>query len=518
MNFIFLIKQHKLGAIFSVVAATLIVVAVANRLNDNGQNQTAAQLPAVALISVADYARAPAIVLDNGIAESLKQADLKAQISATIVSVNAKLGDRVAAGQVLVKLQDKDIAAQLEQALANLDALKIGARAEDLRLSQTAAENAKTALADSIKDAYAKADDAVHNHIDKFFANPRQSTAEFLILANISGAQIILRPNNDELARQIAKQKYDLEAIFSDWQKNIQTLSAASNQIQIETAAQSAKTNLQSVINLANAMAPLVNDLTSDNAAHKQVIDGYKTEFSAARGALGGAIASLQSAHTAWQTANNALELKLAGASAEQIRGAQAAADGLKATLAKTSIVAPISGTISQISANVGELATPGQLIASIVNPNALQVKTYASENDLSKINLGDTAQIDGGAAGIVSNISPAINAQTKKAEVIVAITKNAKIPIVVGQNASVKINPKNAAGGGFLLPIHAVQFTDNGNFVFIIDSRNIIQALPVQTGDLIGENIEIAGGLKSDDKIVASVRGLKEGDTIITQ
>jgi len=519
MNLIHFLKHHKLGAIFIIAAIAIIFGAGAARINNQNQAQTTEQTPSVSLILASDYLAQNTVSLDSGTVQSAKQTSLKAQISAQIVSINANLGDNVSAGQTIAKLQDRDIAAQSDQARARLEELEKGARPQDIQLSQTSSEEAKSALINSIKDAYAKADDAIHNHIDKFFANPRQSSAEFLISINVSGTRVDIYPVNGELARRAASQKYALESMFSEWQKTISTVVSNTGQNEIETAGNLSKKNLQTVIDFANTMAPLVNDLSSDNAAYKQIIDGYKSEFSAARSTASGALNSLQGAQTAWLAAGNALELKLAGASDEQIRQARATVEALQAALAKTAIIAPISGKISYIAGNIGELAMPGQLIASIVNPTALQVKTYASEIDLPRITIGDYAEIDGGAQGTVSNISPAIDPQTKKIEVIIAITKNAPNPIVIGQNVSVKINAKNtgSAGAKYLLPIQAIQFTDNGNYALFVE-KNLITRISVQTGELIGENIQITGGLDAETKIVSSVRGLKEGDSVTIQ
>ncbi len=514
MNILNFLKQRKLGVLFTIAAVAIIVTAV-SRLNNGEEIQVTNQPISVSLISADNYLTQNSVNLDSGIVESKTQTDLKAQMTAQIISVNAHLGDSVIAGQTIVKLQDRDIAAQLAQAQARLDELTKGARPQDIQISETAAKEAKTALINAIKDSWVKSDDAIHNHIDKFFINPQQSSAQFLIVTNINGAQITLHPNNSELAREIERKKYLTEGLLVEWQKNIEKISQNSNHTEIKSAVDLCKTNLQAIIDFANGMAPLVNSLSSDNSAYKQIIDGYKTEFSAARSTLSATLAALQGAQTAWLAATDALEYKIAGASAEQIRQAQASVDALAAAMAKTSIITPISGKISYISANTGELAAAGQLMSSIVNPNAIQVKTYVSENDLPRIAAGDTAEIDGGAFGIVTNVSPAIDSQNKKAQVIIAITQNASKPIIIGQTVSVKINIKNDTAK-YLIPIQAIRFTGDGNYALSVDENQNVFYIPVETGELIGESVQIISGLLPETKILSSSRGLKEGDIVI--
>jgi len=66
-------------------------------------------------------------------------------------------------------------------------------------------------------------------------------------------------------------------------------------------------------------MAFLVNSITTDNMSLKTVIDSYKTEFSNTRSIVSAALASLQAAQTAWQTARKNLDYKLAGASVSKL-------------------------------------------------------------------------------------------------------------------------------------------------------------------------------------------------------
>lgn len=521
MNPIIFVKTHKLAAIFSIIAAGLIAIAVANRIAVKNEEQPSEKPAAIKLIKAGDLRRQNPVDIGSGTAESLSQADLKSQISAQIFSVNVKLGDTVAAGQTIAQLQNSDIKAQLEQAESRLSELKKGARAEDINISRTSVNESKAALINAIKDAYAKSDDAVHNHIDKFFANPRQSNAEFLIVINVGTSQSTLRPADTELAQKVTAQKYDLEAMFGNWERSAAGISRDSSDEQMEAAAKMAQKNLETQIDFFNQMSPLVNDFSSDNATYKQIIDGYKTEFSAARATVTGSMSGLQGSLTTWLTAKQALEYKLAGASTDQIKQAQAAVDALQATLAKTAIVSPINGKISYINGNIGELASPGMLIASVVNPNALQIKAYVSENDLSSIAIGDTVLIGNGAKGVIQTIAPAIDSQTKKAEINALVTENppqnGKPAVIVGQAASIKVIPLISKKNQdiYLAPIEAVQFTDHGNYVLSPNEENVLKQIPVTVGETIGENVQIVAGISDQTIIAASTRGLREGEKI---
>ena len=61
--------------------------------------------------------------------------------------------------------------------------------------------------------------------------------------------------------------------------------------------------------------------------------------------------------------------------------------------LAKTTINAPISGTILTKSIEVGELATPGKPIATLVDLARIELKIYIPEADIGKLRLGSEAR-----------------------------------------------------------------------------------------------------------------------------
>ncbi len=523
------IKQHKLTIIFLLTSLALIAMVINRRINSGTAAQTTANIPEVTLLPTADYRRQESVNLDNATVESLGQANLKAQTSGAITQVNVKLGDRVSAGQVLMQLQNGDIKAQLEQAQAGLvlaqaklEELQRGSRAEDIAISQTSADETKTALINSIKDTYAKSDDAIHNHIDKFFTNPRQSSVKFSLQINISGAtKTEFKAQNPELAAKVEKTKYELETILSDWQTATADLRTSSDAGALQNALDRSKENLQTETDFLNDMAQLVNSLSADNTAVKTVIDGYKTEFSAARNAVSSSLASLQAAETAWKSAQKALNYKLAGSSSEQIEQgkaavdqAQASVDALKAALVKTSVISPIDGRVSYINGNIGEYIGAGSLAAEVVNPAALRVKTYISESDLHNVAAGATVAIGDNALGIVETVSPAVNSQTKKAEVNIVITQNGNPPIVVGQNVSVKISGSSSQNY-FLLPIEVIQFTGSETYALSVGPDLSLVKIPVITGQVIGEKIYVVSGIDDNSLIVSSVRGLEPGMTV---
>jgi len=100
----------------------------------------------VTLLSVENYQNESVSVYTTGKLESLKQLDIKSELSAKIKRINFKIGDEVKRGQVILELDNSKLAAQLSQVQANLDQRIAGASKEDIQIYQTAVNIMKADL------------------------------------------------------------------------------------------------------------------------------------------------------------------------------------------------------------------------------------------------------------------------------------------------------------------------------------------------------------------------------------
>ena len=122
--------------------------------------------------------------------------------------------------------------------------------------------------------------------------------------------------------------------------------------------------------------------------------------------------ANLRSAEASIRSAQQNAE-----AAEYSIKGSVASLKELKTSLSRTTIVAPASGIVSSLSVErgervVGTIQMTGTEMMRIANLNAMEVQVNVSENDILKVTLGDTADIEVDAylgkkfKGIVTQIS----------------------------------------------------------------------------------------------------------------
>ena len=132
-----------------------------------------------------------------------------------------------------------------------------------------------------------------------------------------------------------------------------------------------------------------------------------------------------QSDYEASQAAYNASQEEINSAR-QQIRAAQSTVTAASASLEearknlnKTTIYAPVSGTVSKLNVKKGERVVgttqmAGTEIMRIANLNNMEVRVSVNENEVTNVNLGDSAEVDVDAyssknekfRGLVTNIA----------------------------------------------------------------------------------------------------------------
>jgi len=258
-------------------------------------------------------------------------------------------------------------------------------------------------------------------------------------------------------------------------------------------------------------------------------------------------------------------ELEAAKKSVEAAKYAVQSADATlkeaEENLKKTTIYAPMSGTISKLNVEKGErvvgtMQMPGTEILRIADLNRMEVKVEVNENDIIKVKLNDTAFIEIDAylgesfKGIVTEIANSANVsgmsvdQVTSFDVKVLLLKESyehlknkgKLnPFRPGMSASVDIQT-NTKQGILTIPIQAVttrvdsveikgemQLEKSNNeakeMVFVIAGDSVVLQ-PVKTGIQDNKYIEIVSGLSPEDQVViapysAISRKLKKGSKV---
>ncbi len=204
---------------------------------------------------------------------------------------------------------------------------------------------------------------------------------------------------------------------------------------------------------------------------------------------------------------------------------AENALQDAKDTLAKYYINAPFSGTIASVPVSVGDNASSGTTLGTIITNQELAV-VVLNEVDVAKINLGEKSTITFDAipdltiAGVVSEIDSVGSVSQGVVNYNVKIsfaTQDTRVKSGMSVTADIITN---VAQDVVVIPNSAVKTASDGSsYVQIFDASvsGPVTATQTFTTALLPKQIPVQVGL-SDGTSTEITSGLKEGDVIIVK
>ena len=263
---------------------------------------------------------------------------------------------------------------------------------------------------------------------------------------------------------------------------------------------------------------------------------------------------------------------KSAEAAQFNLKSAQASLKELRTSLNRTSIYSPVSGVVSKKSIEKGERVVgtaqmSGTEIMRVANLNAMEVQVDVSENDISRVAIGNEVDIEVDAypgrkfKGRVSEIAnTATNAFTATGNVNLTtdqvtnfvvkvridassysdLLQGGRPPFRPGMSASINIHT-NSVKDALSVPIQSVTTRDENaelkkakeadnstqtpkkdskapvKEVVFVASGDTVKMMEIKTGIQDNQYIQIVGGLTGEEEIIAApysliARKLKNG------
>jgi RND family efflux transporter MFP subunit len=430
------------------------------------------------------------------------------------------LGKKVQAGQILAELDTSDLTAQLHQAQANVDTeqakltgLEAGASAEDIAVSEAAVNKANQDLAnmylsisDVSRDAYAKGNDAVRTQLGPFFING-ESTPSLTYNTSDSQSQI-----DAELRRTSAG------VALNKWQTELTNIDQSNTGLEtLLTDELSYLATIRQLLDSSSITLESSNSLSVANlATYKMDLSTALSEINLATSNLNTISQNIASQKLTVSQLQAQLDFKKAGtlptditAQQAQVEQATASVQSIQAKLENAQIVAPISGTITQFDAKVGQFAATSTPLVSVMSDSGYEVDGGVSEIDIGKVAVGDTVSMTLDAfpgetfSGSVFYIAPA---ETDTGGVISYLIKisfdKPDSRLKSGLTANIDIQTKYKPSV-LILPQYGILQNDQGTFV-----ETVVNNKTVQT--------EVTLGIQDDQGNVEVVSGVTQGEQVL--
>jgi len=217
--------------------------------------------------------------------------------------------------------------------------------------------------------------------------------------------------------------------------------------------------------------------------------------------------------------ANKVKEQDVAAARAS-VGEAEAAVASVKVQLGYCTITSPIKGVISKLPVDRGETVNIGTVIAEVLDPKDIYVKSTIDEVDIGKLKPGMPVKINVDAVpdtlldGTVTRISPIVSGEkqeTRTFEVRTVFDKENDI-LRPGMSADIEVLSKEIKGI-LHIPAQSVIERDGKKLVYVArDGR--ARLVPVEMGYYSWSDAEITSGLSEGDTVITTpdATGLKDG------
>lgn len=184
---------------------------------------------------------------------------------------------------------------------------------------------------------------------------------------------------------------------------------------------------------------------------------------------------------------------------------AQSALDLANAMLEDNTIAAPFDGIIASVNAEIGENIAPLKPVIRIINTKGMAVKISVPENEIAKVQVGDTAEVvipalsDKRLNGKVIEKSMTASLLTHSYPVKVLIEQPDKelAPGMIG-----KVVLKADVNKGIIIPANAVLINQEGKFVWVVEDGRATRRKITLAG-YSGTGVIVSEGLQVGDKVI---------------
>jgi HlyD family secretion protein len=287
------------------------------------------------------------------------ETNVGAKIAGRVEMISNREGDVVKEGQLLVRLSDEDIQAQLRGANALWERAKesYNQAQDQISVVESQIDESKLNVQQSGEDAQGRIENAAASLAA---ANANLSSAE---------AQVVEAKSNLDLAklRQVRYRNLARSgAVMKDQADQADTTRDTDEAILIARIAQVAAAKKQ----LAAAEGLLIQAKTARLNPHirNAQLSALEQQLKQARSALIG--------------------------SSHDIGNAKASADQIRANIAYLNIPSPINGIVTARSVEPGAVVAAGQTVIALINLDTVYLRAYVPEGSIGRVRVGQKATV----------------------------------------------------------------------------------------------------------------------------
>ena len=341
--------------------------------------------------------------------------------------------------------------------------------------------------------------DAVLFPINQANVTPKISAPVRRMLVNrgdhVRAGQLVAELESSDLAAALNEAKFQYEQA----QASSATVTGATV-VEDETKARADVQSAQSAFDAAKKLYDSRVALEKEGALAQKQVDETRLQ--------------MVQAQTQLETAQQHLKSLNGVSRQEAVKGAQAQAnaakahmDALQVQLSYARVLSPINGVVAERPINVGDIASAGMPVFSIVDISQVRAVANVPVKEAESIRVGRPARVagpDGDMAGAVTVVSPSASAGATTVEVWVQIA-NAGERLKPGATVRVSIIAETIQNT-LVVPASALLNGDEGKQkVMVVTKDSVAHERTVAVGVRQGDRVQILSGVQEGDQVVTS-------------
>ncbi len=260
----------------------------------------------------------------------------------------------------------------------------------------------------------------------------------------------------------------------------------------------SARDGAQAAVESAQWLYERVERLYQRDVASGAELQEARSAYESARAQLEGAEANLQ-------LALDGPDEETVQVARAQVREAEAAVQGVRQAVEDTVIRAPMSGTVSYVTVDPGDMLGVEMAAVGIVDMDPVRVDALVTDRVVGALTVGDEVAveveaIDGEFTGVISEVAPAPEPESGQYPVRVLV-ENPGEQLKPGMMAEVQF-VRERVRDVLAVPRGAVSARADEHYVFVVED-DVARRRPVRVGLQDEEYTEITSGLQGGDAVV---------------
>jgi len=205
------------------------------------------------------------------------------------------------------------------------------------------------------------------------------------------------------------------------------------------------------------------------------------------------------------------LPRKDADQAAQALADAQAASVTARRNQELASLLAPLNGVVTRMTAVMGAAVDPTQTLVAVADPSAFDIVFALTPDDAARVHPGDAVRLRSGeaaggdslGAARIADVGAAVDSASRNVPARARLTASTR-PLRIGETVLGRIVVATHPHA-IVIPLAALVPTGESFQVFVVDTGGIAHARDVTVGGRGETLVEIAQGLAAGEVVVTT-------------